>query len=202
MPKGDGFNQNIQYPTLADVPDIESAFGTVVNGVVGQTVLRFRDANERAASLTGNYAPRPGMMTYLVAEDRVDVRMGDGTWQPITPGPWQPLSYASGMTAGGGNPGYRAINGNCQLRGRIIQSNGGRFTYSGAKEWLLATLPAAVRPSTSEYWIQATEIGGGVYHVRVELRENGQLVARVPPDAEGTTAGLHFISVAWTYSIT
>jgi hypothetical protein len=82
----------------------------------------------------------------------------------------------------------------------VNRTNGGRFTYSSATEWLLATLPTAVRPTATEYWIQATEIGGGVYHVRLELRPDGKLIARIPPEADGTTGGLHWISVAWRYS--
>ncbi|MEU7243413.1 hypothetical protein [Streptomyces sparsogenes] len=205
MPKNDLYGQGVQYPALSDVPDIETALGTIVNGVVPRAVLRFANINARSAALTGASAPVPGVITYLLAEDRYDVRMADNTWQTLTPGPWKVLPFASGIGADGGSPGYRTVNGDVQLRGRVNRTNGGRFTYKdstgNAAEWLLATLPASIRPTSTEYWIQATEIGGGVYHVRLELRSDGSLIARIPPEADGTTGGLHWISIAWRYSL-
>ncbi|GAA1064680.1 hypothetical protein [Streptomyces asiaticus] len=201
MPKNDLWGQGVQYPALSDVPDIETALGGIVNGIVGRTVMRFANANARAAALTGSSAPVPGMITYLLAEDRYDVRMANNTWQTLTPGPWQVLPFASGIGADGGSPGYRSVNGDVQLRGRVNRTNGGRFTYSNAADWLLATLPTAVRPSSTEYWTQAVEIGAGTYYCRLELRSDGSLIARIPPEADGTTGGLHWISIAWRYSL-
>ncbi|MFJ4768466.1 hypothetical protein ACIP88_05015 [Streptomyces uncialis] len=124
MPKNDAYGQNVSYPVLSDSPNIETAFGTAVNGLVQRTVLRFTNANARSAALTGASAPRPGMITYLIAEDRYDRRDGDGVWRPLSPGSWRPFSWASGYGANTGSPGYRIINGEVQLRGTFRRTNG------------------------------------------------------------------------------
>jgi hypothetical protein len=163
----------------------------MVNGTVAQTVLRFDTANARAAALVGAYAPRPGMVTYLIAEDRYEGRMFDGTWQPLTPGPWQPLTLNSGFSVHSGSPGYRVVNGSVQLRGRIKRTNGGQF--STGTDWTIAVIPASVRPATYSYWVTPVEMGAGIYYGRTQLNsDTGELTIQTPPGATSTANGLHW----------
>lgn len=189
MPKSDSYGQNVQYPILADAPNIETAFQTMVNGVVPQTVMRFANANARAAALVGSFAPLPGMITYLIAEDRYEGRMQDGSWQPLTPAPWQPLTLKSGYSVNSGSPGYRIVNGTVQLRGRIKRTNNGQFATG--TDWIFATLPASVLPSTYSYWVTPVEMGAGIYYGRTQLNsDTGELMVQTPPGATSTTNGL------------
>lgn len=145
MPKPDNYGQNVQYPVLSDAPNLETALQTLVNGVVPLTTMRFANANERSANLTGAYKPVPGMITYLIAEDRWDRRDGDGVWRAFSPGVWKPLTYATGYTANSGSPAYRIINNEVQLRGtfRRTAANSDLLTNDETK---FATLPTEARP--------------------------------------------------------
>ncbi|MGW1551600.1 hypothetical protein, partial [Streptomyces sp. NPDC002346] len=153
MPKADGYGQNVQYPVLSDAPNIETAFQTAVNGMVALGVLRFANANERAATLIGTYAPRPGMITYLIAEDRWDRYDGDKKWRPMSPGPWKTITFASGYSANGGSPGYRLINGEVQLRGSFRRTNG--TDLPATVETTFTTLPTEARPPQERVFVAA-----------------------------------------------
>ncbi|CAO0836099.1 Phage tail protein OS=Streptomyces microflavus OX=1919 GN=Smic_81170 PE=4 SV=1 [Streptomyces microflavus] len=85
MPTTDGYGQKVPYPVMSDAPNIELAFQGAVNALTKQTVLRFANANERSAMLMGAFAAVPGMLSYLIAEDRWDQFDGDGVWRPLTP---------------------------------------------------------------------------------------------------------------------
>lgn len=190
MPKGDDYGQNVPYALLSDgKPNIETLTKSLVNGVVPLTVMRFDNANARSAALTGATKPVPGMITYLAAEDRWDGRQADGTWTPLSPGPWKPLSLKSGIVANSGSPGYRVFNGMVFLRGRLSRSNGKQFATG--TDWALANLPSSVRPSTFSYWITPVEMGAGIYYGRTELHsDSGDLILNTPPGATSTTDGL------------
>lgn len=177
MPKDDKYGQNVQYPVLADVPNIETALATLVNGVVPLTVMRFDNANARAAALTGASKPVPGMITYLVAEDRYEGRMADGSWLLLSDGGWVPLNYASGYTAFGGSPGWRRkAGGGIELRGRLQRTNGGNLVDDGT-ETTMATIPASVAPASNRIYLVATsrKTVSGVtrYTARVVVQPSG-----------------------------
>lgn len=193
MPKGDKFGQNVQYPVLADVPNIETALTTLVNGVVPLTVMRFDNANARAASLTGTAKPVPGMVTYLIAEDRWEGRQADGTWLLLSDGPWQPLSYKSGFVANGGSPGWRKkAGGGIELRGRIQRSNNGDLDDSGALV-PFATIPSSVAPAATRPFLVPTKrvtVSGITRHTaRVEVGSDGALTYMVEAGAGQSTSG-------------
>ncbi|KUF18862.1 hypothetical protein AT728_07460 [Streptomyces silvensis] len=141
------------------------------------------------------------MITYLSGEDRYDARMSDGTWQPITPGPWKPLDLKSGYSVQSGSPGYRVVNGIVHLRGRIRRTNGGQF--STGTDWTFATLPSSVRPETAQYWVTPVEMGAGIYYGRTELSPTtGELMVVTPPGASSTTNGLKWTGLdGITYGI-
>jgi len=173
VPGTDQYGQSVAYPLLSDAPDIETTMRTLVNGVVPHTVLHFADANERAASLTGAAAPIPGMVTYLVAEDRWEGRRADGSWLLLSDGPWTPLSFTTGYTAYGGSPGWRRkAGGGIELRGRVKRTDHGNLINDGTIV-VFATMLSSVAPASIRHFITATNrrTSGGVtyYTCRVEV---------------------------------
>ncbi|MYR43072.1 hypothetical protein [Streptomyces sp. SID5910] len=192
MPRNDAFSQGIQYPVLGDAPDIEVATQTIVNGIVPQTVMRFANANARAAALSGESAPVPGMVTYLNAEDRYDRRDGDGIWRPLSPGPWKPFTFATGYSANSGGPAYRIVNGEVHLRGTISKSNGSALTVNA--ETRLGTLPTEARPNAYRYFIQPTQWttknGVSYFHARVGVFPDGTINYLLPLNSQSDWIGL------------
>lgn len=184
MPRNDAWSQNVPYPVLADAPDIEVATQGIVNGIVPLTVMRFANANARAAALTGATAPVPGMITYLKAEDRWEARQADGTWLLLSDGPWQPLTFASGYVANAGAPGWRRkAGGGVELRGRIQRTSGSNFVADGTLR-VCATIPTSVAPITYRYFITAarynTDSSGQSHHTaRIAVNGNGQIMFNV-----------------------
>ncbi|MFE7399609.1 hypothetical protein [Streptomyces sp. NPDC057557] len=187
MPKTDGYGQGVQYPVLSDAPNIETAFQTAVNGLAALSVLRFANANERAATLTGTYAPRPGMITYLIAEDRWEARQANGTWLLLSDGPWQPLAFSSGYAAYGGSPGWRRkAGGGIELRGRVRRSNNGNLINDGSIVQF-ASLPSSVAPAAVRYFITATNrvTSGGVTHYTARVEVSSDTAIRYTVEAGG-----------------
>ncbi|MFD4234301.1 hypothetical protein [Streptomyces sp. NPDC058542] len=183
MPTTDGYGQKVPYPVLSDAPNFELAFQGAVNALAGQSVMRFANANERSATLIGAFKAVPGMISYLIAEDRWDRYDGDGVWRPMSPGPWKPFTYASGYVANTGSPGYRIVNGEVHLRGTLKKSNDTDFAADS--ETLLGTLPTEARPTgASKFFIVATAyetISGRTYlHGRIAVLPNGQMLYVIP----------------------
>lgn len=156
MPRDDAYSQGVEYPVMGDVPDIEVQLQTLVNGVVPLTVMHFANANARAAALSGEVKPIPGMVTYLVAEDRWEGRQADGSWQLLSDGPWQPLTWKTGYNAIAGSPGWRKkAGGGIELRGRIKRTNNGSLDDSG-EAIPFASIPSAVAPGAMRYFLVPT----------------------------------------------
>ncbi|GAA3018423.1 hypothetical protein [Streptomyces fulvorobeus] len=174
MPATDGYGQAVQYPVLSDAPNMENAFQTAVNGIVSHSVLRFANSNERSATLTGQFKAVPGMISYLIAEDRWDRFDGDKVWRPMTPGAWKPLTFASGYTAFGGSPGYRIVNGSVELRGAFQRTSGSNFTQDS--EIYAFTLPTEARPSTARSFVASATYNGGGHSARLVARTDGAVV--------------------------
>lgn len=179
MPRNDSYSQGVQYPVLGDAPDIEAAMQTLVNGFVPMLVMRFANANARAAALTGPTKPVPGMVTYLVAEDRWEGRQADGTWLLLSDGPWQPLTYKTGYTAHSGSPGWRKkAGGGIELRGRVRKTSGGPFEDNGDLI-PFASVPGSVAPAAFRYFQvpskRITVSGVTRFTARVEVTTDGDL---------------------------
>ncbi|MBT2412644.1 hypothetical protein J7I94_19110 [Streptomyces sp. ISL-12] len=179
MPRNDSYNQGIPYPVLGDAADIETATQTLVNGIVPKLVMRFSSAAARAAALSGDYAPVPGMITYLVAEDRWEGRTGEGKWLLLSDGPWRALTFPSGYTAFGGSPGWRyKAGGGIELRGRIQRINGGNLVDDGS-ETHCASVPSSIAPSANRIFIGAsnrvTVSGVSRYTARIAVQPSGQI---------------------------
>ncbi|GAB1326964.1 hypothetical protein [Streptomyces sennicomposti] len=193
MPRSDAYSQGVQYPVLGDAPDIEIATQGIVNGVVPLTVMRFKDANARAAALSGTTKPVPGMITYLIAEDRWEGYQGDKTWLLLSDGPWQPLSMATGYSAHAGSPGWRKkAGGGIELRGLIRRSNSGNLNDT-SDLIVFANIPASVSPAATRAFVvpskRVTVSGSTRYTARVEITSDGALKYNVEAGGGvGTTA--------------
>ncbi|WP_367129909.1 MULTISPECIES: hypothetical protein [Streptomyces] len=95
----------------------------------------------------------PGKLAYLQAEDRMEIYT-NGTWTPLSPGPWQPLPLPADVAAHGGNPRWRLVNGTIELSGSVERKDGKDFNV--ADSWLLAVLPPEARPKYMRSFICAT----------------------------------------------
>ncbi|MFJ3248328.1 hypothetical protein [Streptomyces sp. NPDC086782] len=179
MPKSDSYSQGVQYPVLGDAPDIEVQLQTLVNGFVPRLVMRFADANARAAALSGGTKPVPGMITYLIAEDRWEGRQADNTWLLLSDGPWQPLSFKTGYNAFKGSPGWRRkAGGGVELRGQIKRTNDGNLNDS-SDLIAFASIPKSAAPAALRVFLTPTRrqtISGVTRHTaRVEVTSDGAL---------------------------
>ncbi|MFC8583223.1 hypothetical protein ACFUGD_01395 [Streptomyces sp. NPDC057217] len=197
MPQFDDYGQDVSFPVLSDPPNIETALDGVVNGLAKRVVMRFADSNARAATLTGPTAPVAGMVTYLVSEDRLEIRMGDGTWQALTPGPWIPLTFASGYVARTGSPAYRVVNGSVELRGTFQRTSGAAFTKGATFTPLV--LPSGARPSTYRYFIARTEWAADLY-ASVEVAPDGSINVGIPNSTGTAAAWMSLDSIRFTLS--
>jgi hypothetical protein len=199
MSSSDKYAQGVLYPTLADVPNIETAMSTLVNGIVPLVVMRFNDANARAAALSGSAKPVPGMMTYLIAEDRWEAQRADGSWLLMSDGPWSPLTYASGYAANSGSPGYRKkAGGGVELRG-VVKPSSGQLN-DGGDIVKFASIPSALAPGAIRQFIVATNRAtvSGVTRMtaRVQIQTNGDLMYFAETDAgQGTTSAPGWFSL-------
>lgn len=200
MPRNDKYKQSVPYPVLSDVPNIETALQALVNTIVPLGVMRFADANARASTFDSETPLVPGMVSYLIAEDRYDRLDGDSVWRPLTPGPWKPLTFASGYSAYSGVPGYRIVNGEVQLRGIFKRSNNSDLTT--LNDQLFCTLPTEARPPQGRLFVCAanftTNSGVSRFTGRVAVETNGEMLYLMP--AGSTSAFLSLDGIR--YSLT
>jgi hypothetical protein len=152
---------------------------TMLNGVVPLTVMRFASANARSAAFTGSIQPVPGMITYLIAENRWEGRQADGTWLLLSDGPWQPLTFVNSHSAQGGSPGWRRkAGGGIELRGRF-KANSGKLV-DGGDLVKFSSIPVAVAPAASRIFLVATtrstSDGLSKMTARVQVMSNGDLI--------------------------
>ncbi|MFI8206906.1 hypothetical protein [Streptomyces sp. NPDC085937] len=170
MASTDDYGQGVNIASLTDAPDAETLAKNIANALAPRSVMRFASASTRAATLADAHAPVPGMITYLGAEERWEGRQGS-SWVQMTPGPWIPLSFASGYVAYSGSPAYRLWGDVVQLRGAITRSSG--HLVKGTVT-LFATLPSGYRPSTTQHLpaaVGSTVAPGG----RLDVLTNGQM---------------------------
>lgn len=118
-------------------------------------------------------------------------------WRPLSPGPWKPLTLASGYSANSGSPSYRIVNGEVHLRGTISRSNGAALTANAVTEF--ATLPSEARPIAGlrfflvpTQW--STNSGVTYIHARVEVDPNGKMSYLLPIGSRSEWVGLDSVS--------
>ncbi|MEV7425163.1 hypothetical protein [Streptomyces sp. NPDC091212] len=178
MPKNDSYSQSVPFPVLSDAPNIETAMSSLVNGLVPLTVMRFANANSRSATLIGAYKPVPGMITYLLAEDRWEAYQASGGWLLLSDGPWTGFTYSSGYSAYMGSPGWRRkAGGGIELRGRWRKNSGSLIDTGDITQF--ASIPSAIAPASVRHFICAsnrtTTSGVTRYTARIEVASNGAL---------------------------
>lgn len=88
MPTTDDYGQGVNIASLTDAPDANKLAKDIVNGIAQRSVMRFASAAARTAALTGPSAPVEGMMTWLIAEGRLEIRH-NSAWLPWPPIPVQ-----------------------------------------------------------------------------------------------------------------
>lgn len=214
MPATDPYGQGFQYSVLSDAPNGQTIGQEIVTQMTDQTVMRFPSASARAGILTGAQAPAHGMVTYLAAEDRFEGYLAGQGWAPLTPGPWEPITLASGRVAAWSVPQWRVNGGLIELQGSVAKSDNSTFYWNGAtnestglaNDWQLGTLPSAARPATADrYAIVPTEMATN-YYARVQIRAAnassgpGQIHLNVPHIAGqsstvDTSSGPHWVSL-------
>jgi hypothetical protein len=85
MPTPDGYGQNISLWQLTDAPSIPAAIKALADGVIPRSILRFASTTARNAAIA---TPVEGMMTWLTAEGRLEIRH-NGAWLAWPPIPVQ-----------------------------------------------------------------------------------------------------------------
>lgn len=195
MPTPDNYGQGVQLPVLADGPNAQT-IGTSIGSVVPQTVMRFASAAGRAAVLTGAEAPVPGMVGYLVAEDRFEGYTSGQGWVPLTPGPWIPLTLASGYVANDAAPAFRLINGSVELRGQIAKSDGTVFV-NNTPGYVIANLGTGYKPADPFEGIGATELAIN-YYCRQQITPDGAITVYIPTGGTPHWVGLDNIRFSTT----
>jgi hypothetical protein len=108
----DPYGQNVPYSTLTDQANAQTLGQGLVENLTPRSVMRFKSANVRGATLT---APKAGMVTWL--EDVRKLEVYDGSaWSTITAGTsaWTTLTlYGVDYEHNGNSQGnfqYRLIN--------------------------------------------------------------------------------------------
>ncbi|MFE0647511.1 hypothetical protein ACFVZH_02825 [Streptomyces sp. NPDC059534] len=197
MATTDPYGQSISIAALTDAPNAAALAQGIADAVAPRTVMRFTSASVRAATLVGAYAPVPGMITYLATEDRYEARMSDGTWQTISPGPWIPLTFATGYSARTGSPAYRIVNGCVELRGTGEKTDTTAFPKGVA--FTMLTLPVAARPPAYRYFAAATEFASHLY-ARVEVTPTGDVTVIVPTSTGTAASWVSFDSIRFSLS--
>lgn len=195
----DAFNQGYNQATLGDAPNVQT-LDNAATILVPRMVMRFASSAARAAVLVGAQAPTPGMVTYLISEDRLEVyqaNAGSGTagWTPVTAGPWVPITFASGYVANTGDPAYRVINGCVELRGTVGTSSGGSLPVNALTP--IATLPSGVRPPAYRYYMAATEWASAMYG-RVEVHPDGTIQIAIPGGGSAAAAWISLDNVRYS----
>ena len=186
----DSYGQGIPYLDYTDKPDQKALGEGIVSNLTPRSIMRFTDATSRGATIT---APVAGMVTYLSTEDRYDGYTSGQGWVPLTPGPWNPLPFATGFQAFAGVPGYRLINGTVQLRGQVAKTDSTTFTSNGTTGYTIATLPSGFRPTYYAELAAAQELAGS-YTCRMQVGTDGRIIAFVETDGSPHWVGLDGLS--------
>ncbi|MFJ9961084.1 hypothetical protein [Streptomyces avermitilis] len=176
----DPYGQNIPYPTMADVPNAQSAFEGVVKGLTPKSVMTFASANVRGATLT---APKAGMMTWLTDVGRLEVYDGTG-WSTVTSGQsaWKSIALSTGYTNNGNSQGnfeYRLVNlfGETEIRfrgGLTVAYSGG--TLVSTNQINNTALPVLARPTTLRTLvIPCSDVNSARITLKIDLTTNGYI---------------------------
>lgn len=183
MPTTDSYGQGIDIAALTDAPDGPKAVRDLADGVIPRSILRFADAAERNATLTGATAPVAGMMAWLDAEEILTLYDG-AAWVTVATATtsWTTLSLAAGYAHDGnsnGNAQYKRINvGGADM---IVMRGGISITYSGGNlpnsgNLLSSVLPTTARPTTVRTLnVTCSNLSSSVSAFKMDAETSGQL---------------------------
>lgn len=183
MPTTDVYEQDIGLWSLTDAPDIPSAIALFAQGVLPRLRLTFASASARGATLNGDTAPIPGMMTWLTDIGRLDIYDGT-TWVAISTGSstWKTITPASSFQQNGNSNGtfqYRLLNisgeESLQFRGALGRSS---WPSSPASSYVVnnSALPSAVRPSTLRtVVVPCSDVSSSRITLKLDVRTDGYL---------------------------
>ena len=183
MSTTDGYGQGIGLWSMTDKPSIPDAISLFAKGVLPRLRLTFASATTRGATLVGDSAPVPGMMTWLTDVGRLDVYDGS-VWVAVSTGAstWKTITPASPWTQNGNSQGdlqYRLLNvsgeDSIQFRGGL-----GRSSYpsspSGSYVINNSALPSSVRPSTLRtVLIPCSDTSSDRIALKLDIKTNGDL---------------------------
>ena len=155
MPTEDAYGQGIDLWSMTDAPSIPDAIARFAEGVLPRLRLTFASTSARGATLVGDAAPVPGMMTWITNAQRLDIYDGSA-WVTVSVGnrSWTTISLASGWAQNGNSQGtfqYRIVNfageDTIMFRGGISRAS---YPSSMPASFTLNAnaLPASARPST------------------------------------------------------
>lgn len=174
MSKTDKYQQSVPYPVLGDAPNAETALGDIVNGAVALSNMRFANANARAAAIP---SPVDGMETYLIAEQRKEIRVA-GTWQEVVRGTrgWVDVTLGSLYQIYNGStvaPRVRQVGPIVYMEGRLQRKDGANIPK--ADPLTVGIVPSGYRPvgHYAEGSISITNAGAGAPVGRVQIDTDG-----------------------------
>lgn len=185
MPSPDAYGQSIGLWSLTDAPDIPAAIALFADGVIPRLRLTFASASARGATLVGDAAPVPGMMTWLTDVGRLEIYDGS-SWATVATGTrsWTTISLASGFSHNGNSNGtlrYRVVN----LFGEdaLMLKGGLNITYSGTPSvianngYVTSTpLPASARPTDLRSVAGAcSTTNSDVLSVKIDIGTDGRI---------------------------
>lgn len=183
MPTTDDYGQGVGIASLTDAPDASKLAKDIVNAIAQRSIMRFASASTRGATLTGDFAPVEGMMTWLQDVNRLDlwdgsawvaVSTGASSWKTITPeSPWTQNGNSQG------NLQYRLLNisgeESLQFRGGLGRSS---YPSSPAGSYIVnnTALPSSVRPSTLRtILIPCSDVSSDRIALKMDVRTDGYL---------------------------
>ncbi|MGW4493734.1 hypothetical protein [Streptomyces sp. NPDC004376] len=179
----DVYGQSIGLWAQTDPPDIPGAIALFAKGILPRLRLTFASASARGATLVGDAAPTPGMMTWLSDVGRLDIWDGSA-WVAVSTGAsaWKTITPASPWTQNGNNNGtwqYRLLNisgeESLQFRGGLARSS---YPSSPSSSYVVnnAALPTAVRPGTPRTVLMpCSDVSSDRIALKMDVRTDGYL---------------------------
>ncbi|MEH0417784.1 hypothetical protein [Streptomyces sp. B21-083] len=199
----DDYGQGITLMALTDAPSIPKAIADLAAGVIPRGVMRFASASTRGATLAGSFAPVEGMMTWLVAEKRLDVYDAAG-WRQI---PYfsaapavsnqvsMPASFTTGAFTDFASGNWAPLTTTIPASGRIAISIGAAVhntVSSTATAWAGWRASGAALTEASSETNSISTWGGRTYATRRVIRTG------LTPGASLTVTPTYQVSAAGT----
>lgn len=165
----DTYAQYYTYPTVTDVPNIQTVGQSIADIIVPRSVMRFNSASHRGGVITN---PAAGMVTWLADVKRLEVYDGYA-WQAIVAAtrPWANVALPSGYAPWEGNtvaPRVRREGSIVYLEGRMKKTSA---QIPASDSLVIGTLPAGYWPVDhyAEGFVTTTNASNGTPLARIEI---------------------------------